>query len=134
MGAVIGRRVGRDFGAVEVGQGADAEATVALGLAAHAIAALRVVLRAGVSLAGWRVARDEDPPGNVAAVRLAVMRREAVDADRVAGSQLDCKPIELGRDVGPDDAAVVDRENIASVARKPKAPGLDTTIVDRDED
>src|SRR5439155_15797426 len=120
MGAMIGRRVGRDFGAVEVGQGADAETTVALGLAAHAIAALGVVVRSGVSLAGRRVARDEYTPRNVAAVRLAVVRREAVDADRVAGSQLDCKPIELGRDVGTNNAAIVDGEDIADAARNPQ--------------
>ena len=63
--ALIGRRVGRHLGAVEVGERADAEPTVALGLGAHAIAPLRVVVRTGVVLARRRVARDEHPARSV---------------------------------------------------------------------
>ena len=50
---------GGDLGALEVGEGADPEPAVALGVAAHALGTLAVVARAVVMLASRCVARDE---------------------------------------------------------------------------
>src|SRR4051812_39586973 len=85
VGAVIGRGLRPDFGALKVGERADAEAPVALGVAAHEIGAIAVVARAAVVLRLRCVARDQHAPGAVGIVRLAVVRREPVDQDRAAG-------------------------------------------------
>src|SRR6185437_7300327 len=94
VGAVLGRGGGLDLGSLEVGERADAESAVALGVALHERTALLVIARAVVALARGRVARDEHPSGRVGVVRLAVVRREPVDQHRVTRVELSGIPAE----------------------------------------
>src|SRR4051794_19267084 len=134
VGADLGHGSALDLRALEVGERADAEAPVALGGVAHALAAPVVVVRAVVTLARGRVAGDEHPAGGVGAVGFAVVRRHPVDQHRVAGRELGGEPLERRRHFRAHDAAVVDRQHLVDAAREPETARLEMTVVDRDED
>jgi hypothetical protein len=85
-------------------------------------------------LALGRVARDQHPPRPVGAIRVAVVRHQPVEQDRLTGLQFNGCPAEVASDVFAHDTAVVGRENLVDPGGEPEASGLRRARVDRDED
>ena len=134
--AVVGRGLGRDLGAVEVGERADAEPAVASrSRRACARRAARSSARGCSARSSARSSRRGRGAGSVAAVRLAVVRREPVDAHRVARGELG-RPTSRASSATSalHDAAIVDgrapRRTPPAIQRQPDST-LQSSIATR---
>src|SRR5581483_2284359 len=123
-------RVGVDLGALEVGEGADSEATVARRCPRHLGTARVVVAGPRVARRDGREAGDEHAAGPVAAVGRAVVRRETGDAHGIARMQLRRRERQCRHDVAADRATLVGRQHLTDTGGEPDATGLDRAVVD----